>query len=189
MKKISTSTMKPALAALAFALALGASARAQDSKAVETVVRERRATTSADAPKTAAEPKAAQADNRAGASPSSPTPTTSASTSTSPASASPASPTRPASASGDELEELKSQIASASNPASASRAASVCLSRPRSEGFDAEAICDFNSSSSSPEADAGRVGDAGEADAGDVEVEAEVVGVGEEGEAPARLSA
>jgi tetratricopeptide (TPR) repeat protein len=135
MKKFSTT--KLALATLAFTLALGATARAQDSKGGESVVRERRATaTTTDATKTATESKAAQADKNAGASSSSaPSPTPAASPS-----ASPASSTQPASASGDEFEELKSQIASASNPAERGRLRQTLAARLAESGRKAEAV-------------------------------------------------
>lgn len=130
MKKYSM--MKPALAALAFALALGATARAQDSKGGESVVRERRATApTTGATKTATESKSAQANKSVDA-PSSPAP--------SPTSASPTSSTQPASASGDELEELKSQIASASNPAERGRLRQTLAARLAESGRKAEAV-------------------------------------------------
>jgi tetratricopeptide (TPR) repeat protein len=135
MKKYST--MKPALAALAFALALGAAARAQDSKGGETVVRERRATApTTDATKTATEPKPAQANKNVDApSSSAPSPTSSASPPVSSAAS-----TKPVAAAGDEFEELKSQIASASNPAERGRLRQTLAARLAESGRKAEAV-------------------------------------------------
>lgn len=135
MKKYSM--MKPALAALVFALALGATTRAQDSKGGESVVRERRATApTTDATKTATDSKPAQANKSVDA------PSSSAPSPTSPAtpSVSPASSTQPASASGDEFEELKSQIASASNPAERGRLRQTLAARLAESGRKAEAV-------------------------------------------------
>jgi tetratricopeptide (TPR) repeat protein len=133
MKKFST--IKLAFATLAFALALCASARAQDSKGGEAVVRERRATATADATKPAAESKPAQSDKSVDAS-------SSASPASSPASPSKssASSTLPAAASSDDVEELKAQIASASNPSERGRLRQTLAARLADAGRKAEAV-------------------------------------------------
>jgi len=122
MKKFST--IKLAFATLAFALALCAPARAQDSKGGEVVVRERRATAATDATKPAAESKPAQSDKSVDAS----------------SSKSSASSTPPAAASSDDVEELKAQIASASNPSERGRLRQTLAARLADAGRKAEAV-------------------------------------------------
>ncbi|HST52905.1 MAG TPA: tetratricopeptide repeat protein [Pyrinomonadaceae bacterium] len=119
MKKFSTT--KLALTTLVCAFALCPSARAQDSKAGE-AVRERRASTTeaSDASKTA------QADKTAGAAPSSTSKSSSAAAS------------QPVA--GDGVEELKAQIASASNPSERGRLRQTLAARLADSGNKAEAV-------------------------------------------------